>query len=310
MTQPIVAATHIDAPGPEAFAFVEELAHELSTTQVDLPSFPAIVARIRRALADERMTTAGIARIVAAEPALATRVLLMANSTEALNFTGSRVSDLPAAVARLGMNTVRTASIAFAFEQMKKAEDFKAIATDMQLLWQRSILLAALSHVTARRLLPATAAAAMLAGLLHGVGKLYILSRAAKHPRLSAARAACQEIVHDWHASVAKALLESWEMPEDIVAAVYEFENPQRELRGSVQLTDVLAIASLLSAYQRSPERLEIDPQVLNSASRLKITRDDCEHILRDSQAEVAELLTMLGPLHAPAKPAATASRS
>jgi HD-like signal output (HDOD) protein len=308
MTQPIVAATHIDAPGPEAFDFVEELAHELSTTQVDLPSFPAIVARIRRALADERMTAAGMARIVAAEPALATRVLLMANSAQALNFTGVRVTDLSAAIARLGLNTVRTASIAFAFDQLKKADEFKAIAADLQLLWQRSVLLAALSHVTARRLAPASAAAAMLAGLLHGVGKLYILSRAARHTQLFAARAACQGIVQDWHASVAKALLENWEMPEEIVAAVYEFENPQRELRGSAQLTDVLAIASLLTAYQRSPERLEIEPQVLNSASRLKVTRDDCEKILRDSQAEVAELLTMLGPLHAPVKPAASAA--
>jgi len=297
VSQPAPATASPQAQSPEAYEFVAELAAELGEGRIDLPSFPSIVARIRRALNDDRMTTAGIARIVAAEPALATRVLMMANSAESMNTSGGRVSDLPAAVARLGMNTVHSASIAFAFEQMKKAEDFQSIQADLAALWHRSVLLAAMSHVTALRVAPVNAGAAMLAGLLHGVGKLYILSRASLRPQLFQARIACQEIVNDWHATVAKSLLESWEMPEEIVAAVHEFENPEREQGEAVVLTDVLAIAALLVSYQRNPAQLEIDPQVVAAAERLDITRDDCEALLRESEAEVAELLTMLGPI-------------
>ncbi len=58
---------------------------------------------------------------------------------------------------------------------------------------------------------------ALLAGLLHGVGELYILTRANRHPALFADRPVYDTIVRDWHVSVAKALLENWEIAEDIV---------------------------------------------------------------------------------------------
>ncbi len=289
---PDVAAT------PDAYEFVQELATDLARGPIDLPSFPSIVASIRKALTDERLTTSGIARIVAAEPALAARVLMMANSAGSMSSAGKRAGDLPAAVSRIGEDTVRSASIAFAFEQMKKAEDFKPLQADLAALWRRSVLLAALGHVAALRFAPAKTGAATLAGLLHGVGKLYILERAARRPQLFAARRACQEIVNDWHATVAKALLESWEMPEEIVTAVHEFGNPERPQGDVASLTDLLVIADLLAAYRHSPERLEIEPQVMSAADRLNATREDCESVLRESQEEVAELLTMLGPLH------------
>jgi HD-like signal output (HDOD) protein len=292
---PSSPATSIPTPPPDAFAFVEELATELSAGTVELPSFPAVVARIHRALANENVTTEDVARLVSAEPAIATRVLMMANSAASLNPGNKRVTDLGTAIARLGMNTVRTASIAHAMEQMKKANTFKSIATELQLLWQRSVLLAALAHVTARRFAPVSAGEAMLAGLLHGVGRLYIISRASRHPQLFESKAAFQEIVNDWHASIAKALLESWGMPEDVVRAVAEFENPQREVRGAIALTDVLSIASLLAAHRGKPELLEIDEQSSAAAARLKVTAATGAELLEESRSEVATLLQLLG---------------
>ena len=50
------------------------------------------------------------------------------------------------------------------------------------------------------------------------------------------------------------------------------------------------SIAGLLAQYQRAPERLELDPQVISAASRLKVTRDDCELVLRESQAKTLAL--------------------
>ena len=46
------------APDPNAiaFQFVKELAEELSTGKVDLPSFPDIAVRVRGVLSDEKTT--------------------------------------------------------------------------------------------------------------------------------------------------------------------------------------------------------------------------------------------------------------
>jgi HD-like signal output (HDOD) protein len=282
------------AVNADAFAFVQELAEELSQAKIELPSFPDVVARIRRALSDESVSIAAVSRMVSAEPALATRILTMANSA-ALNLSGRQVTDLRTAIARMGFNLVRSASISFAFEQLRHAESLKGLEGDLDNLWRRSVLMAAMCHVVARRHTQLNPDGALLAGLLHGVGKLYILTRAKRHPRLFADQSAYQEIVRDWHANIAKALLECWDLAPDIVEAVHMFENAQREPRGPVNFTDVLAVGNLLAAYQDDPVLLEINVQALKPCARLKLERADCEAILRASQEEIAELQAALG---------------
>ena len=60
------------------FAFVTMLAGELSKGKVDLPSFPDVAQRVRKALQDEEVTADKIVRIVGAEPSLAARLIQLA----------------------------------------------------------------------------------------------------------------------------------------------------------------------------------------------------------------------------------------
>src|SRR5215218_1528836 len=97
---------------PEAFAFVQSLAAELSTGKVELPSFPDIAMRVRQVLSDDNVGPDKVVRVVGSEPALAARLLQLANSA-AMNFSGKAVTDLRTAVNRMGFNMVRSAAIAF-----------------------------------------------------------------------------------------------------------------------------------------------------------------------------------------------------
>ena len=54
--------------------------------------------------------------------------------------------------------------------------------------------------------------------------------------------------MRDWHTNVAKALLENWQVADEIVDAVSGHEDMDREVRGPVTLTDVLSLATLLRA--------------------------------------------------------------
>ena len=103
---------------PDAFAFVTELASELSWGKIDLPGIPDIALRVRKALEDENVTTEQIERIVGSEPVLAGRLVQLAN-TAALNVTGRRVTDLRMAIARSGFAMVRTTAIAYAISQLR-----------------------------------------------------------------------------------------------------------------------------------------------------------------------------------------------
>ncbi|MCC6171260.1 MAG: HDOD domain-containing protein [Gammaproteobacteria bacterium] len=278
----------------EAFEFVKALAGELSSGTVGIPSFPDVALRVQRLLADESTSAERIVRVLGAEPALAARILSMANSA-ALNPSGQRITDLRAAVTRMGFDMLRSAAIAFAMAQVQAAEQYRAIEKPLKAIWRRSVEVASLCRVIARRHDELSGDAALLAGLLHGVGKLYILTRAARHPRLFADQASFQSIVRDWHADITKALLESWKIDDELIEAVHGFEDPERVGRGPLSLGDVLAVADLLASLRNEPDLLELRLAECYSAARLGVDTTTLPQVLNDCNAEMNALKEALG---------------
>ena len=278
---------------PEAFAFVTELASELSWGTIDLPGMPDIAMRVRRALENENVSTEQIERIVGAEPVLAGRILQIANSA-ALNVTGSKVTDLRMAIARSGFAMVRTTAIAYAISQLRNQKELKGLEKPLAALWKRSTLVAAMCRALAPRISRTNPDAAMLAGLLHGVGELYILTRSKQHEKLFNDEAAYRTIIRDWHATVATAILENWGLDETIVEAVGGFENFERDRRGPIDTTDVLTVSYLLAAYHEHPESLELNMNDVAVCRRLQLKLEDYEALLRESRAEVNALRDLL----------------
>jgi len=277
-----------------AFAFVQELAAELNGGAVELPSFPDIALRVRQVLADDSVSTEQVVRVINSEPALAAQLLRISNSRP-LNGSGKAHTDLRTAVARMGFNMVRSAAIGFAMAQLKKVEGLKGLEQPLEQLWQRSAAVAAMSYVVARRHSRVNADTAMLAGMLHGIGRLYIITRSAKHPQLFSDPASLNEIIRDWSAPVAKALLENWSMPAEIVTAVSEFEDHTREHDGPPDLTDVLTVSSLLAVYKQWPESIELNLQDVRACARMHMDLAAYERLITESENELDALRHALG---------------
>ncbi len=294
LNMPSNSAREREASGA-AFEFVRELATELSAGTVELPSFPKVAARVQKILAEDSSSAERVVRVLGAEPMLATRVLFMANSA-ALSPGGRPVSELKAAVTRLGFDALRAAVISYAMAQLRSASAFKGIERQLSALWQHSVVVAALCFVIARRTTRGNADTAMLAGLVHGVGKLYILTRAMRHPALFADTASYERIVEEWHGGIAKALLESWHMAEDIVAAVSAYSDASRELRGpAATLADLLEVAELLAAGGANAEQKEARLGALKAAQRLGIQPGSGRALIDESATELASLREALG---------------
>jgi HD-like signal output (HDOD) protein len=288
------AAASAATPRSAAFEFVRTLAQELSTGKVEIPSFPEVAARVQRVLSDENVTPDRIVRVIGAEPALAARILGMANSA-ALNPGSEPVADLRTAVVRMGFEMIRGTALTFALAQVRQAPQLRGLEKPMNQLWTRSVLLAALAQVVARRYSNLKPDTAMLAGLLHGIGKLYILTRATRHPALFGDTAAFDAIVTDWHANVARAVLENWGMSEELVEAVHQFDDPDREPRGLVCLTDVLAVAQLFALNFDQPAAAAQAAQENRYALRLQIGSGPFDAVFEEARAEVQALRRALG---------------
>ncbi len=280
--------------GDESFAFVQTLATELSSGKVELPGFPDIAARVQHVLADENVTADRVVKVVGAEPVLATQLLTIANSV-ALNPSGRQITDLRTAVARVGLNTVRTATIAYAVRLLRASPELKPIAHQLEALWHRNVLIASLCYVVARTRSRVNGDTALLTGMLHGVGRLCIMTRAVRHPSLFANPSTYHLIERDWHLSIAVELLTNWGVPSDIVAAVRDSEDYARESREGPTLTDVLMAANTIAVYAGQPEFLEARLHSVKAISHLGLTRAICEQITAESAQEIAALREALG---------------
>jgi HD-like signal output (HDOD) protein len=275
------------------FTFVQALAAELSKGDIELPGYPVVVARVQQMLNDDDVDIAKVVTAIGSEPAIASSIVRMANSA-ALNPRGVPAADLRAAITRVGLNTVRTATVSFAMSQVKKAPDLKGIEPQVDRLWQRSIWVASLSQAIARRLTRLNADAAMLAGLLQGIGKLYILARASRHQALFADEQAYRHVEQTWHVNIAVALIESWGFPADIVEAVRDSENVDEDARGPVSLSDVLMVAALLSDYAGTPETLRALVSASRPFQRLELDFEGCENFMTAAAEDVASLREVL----------------
>ncbi len=271
-----------------AFNLVRELAAALSAGTVSLPSYPQAAIRLQKMLAEGDSDTDRLVRVLGAEPVLAARVTTMAGSA-ALNPTGRKITDLRTAIVLLGFDELRTTAAAFAMVQIRQAGEYKSIEKPMAELWRESVGRAAMSYVVARETGTSRPDTAMLAGLLSGIGKLYLLTQVNKHPDLFADEAAFHNLVRDWHASIAQALLESWQMAPEIVAAVRDWPAVDNDPRHTADLADVLAAADLLLSHGDNPELLQSLLVDSRPMQRLGL-KAGCGSLLADSAAELESL--------------------
>jgi len=270
------------------FDFVRSLAADLSRGHVDLPSFPEIAVKVRRVLADTKSSTEQVVRVVGSEPALAARLLRIANSAS-INRSGRAVTDLRTAINRIGYNMVRSASMSFAMNQIRQGSKLASLAPHLNELWERSTYVAAYAFVLARTCSRVNPDEAMLTGMMHGIGKLYILTRAADHPELFASQTALNDIIGEWYPGIGKAILENWDFSESMARAVGQ-EDFTRVDGDAPNLTDVVGVAVLMVSYGTNIAGLERELHDLPAAWRLGLTESKTLAVMQDSAAEITAL--------------------
>jgi HD-like signal output (HDOD) protein len=227
------------------FSFVEQLAQDLRDERLELPAFPEAVVRIQRVLQSPDTRTDDVVRILSSEPALAARLLRMANSAE-FRRADKNVTDLKTAVARMGFNIVRSVAVAFAMRQLRRKDTYTPTAQlQLEQAWEESLAASATCFVVAKRFTRLNPDQAMLTGLLHVLGRLYIIMRSKDTAELSEAE--MRQVVDGWHASIGKAILESWGLPEELQRAIEHQDELDSAQDGVVSMTDVLIAAKLLA---------------------------------------------------------------
>ena len=223
----------------------ERLAEDIREDRLELPGFPEAVLRVQRTIQSPDASAEDVVRVLSAEPALAARALQMANSAQ-FRRSGSEVTDLRTAVARLGFNLVRSLAVAYAIQQLRLRQAYSAsVKAELESAWRSSITVAAACYVIAKHCVGVNPDEALLAGLLHVLGRLYIVMRASgicDAPDAELAKTAAA-----YQGEIGKLILAGWELPEALQHAVLHQDNV--DYAGEAPgITDVLIAAKHLTA--------------------------------------------------------------
>jgi HD-like signal output (HDOD) protein len=272
----------------KALAFLQSLATEVSEGTIDLPCFPDVVIRISHALADPNTSSDQVVTFVGAEPRLAARVLQTANSA-AFNSSGKPLTDLRSAITRLGHQMVQGTAMSYAMQQMKNETSLRSIAQPLAELWNRSIAVASICRLVAMRT-KVPADEAFLTGLLHGIGNLYIMARAAGAPAGLGSEQSWMELIGGWQASIGKAVLLSWGFADEMCEAVGDQGDLDRRWKHEARLVDVLIASLILADALKTPEPRVIGTDGINAFLSIGVTPADCNAILADADAQIRKV--------------------
>lgn len=221
--------------------FYDELLADLEHNRLVLPTLPEVALKVREVVDDPDSSIGDLVKTIVSDPALSARLIQVANSP--LMRAGRKIESVDAAVSRLGMRIVRDLATSMVMQQMFQAT---SDVTDKRLreLWEHSTEVAAICHALAGQFTKLNPEQALLAGLVHDIGAMPILTKAEDFPELLQDEKALDWVIRELHPRVGGAILRSWNFPPELVDVAEKHEDTGYN-SAATDFVDVVIVANL-----------------------------------------------------------------
>lgn len=275
-----------DALKAQRFQMLEDIARELSSDSLLFPTCFDAALKLRKELQNPGLSVSRIARVVALDPLIASRLTHLASSA-LYSPDGTPARDLQTAVQRLGVEMVRTTALGVAMGQMLRAKDMVLFSDISRSLWGHSIRAAAASCLLARENGRISPDQAMLAGLVHDLGAFYMLYRAAQYEELRMRPETVKYLILQWHESIGVSLLDALGLPEEIVNATIDHDQPRPLPETMRTLADVVFIGNILAGTHLEWFQEDADPE----SGQMGEVRQRFAELLPQIESDTQEML-------------------
>lgn len=267
------------------------IATDLSSGEIVFPTSVQVALKLRKALEDPECHVELAAKLIAAEPMLATRVVAVANSV-AYNRSGREITDVRTAVSRVGFSTLRSLVMGLLTRQLAagSSESTKKLANQ---LWEHTAHVASLARALAKHVTKVDPETAMFAGIVHEIGGFYLLSCAEHKPELL--EGDFSEWIEAGEIEVGRAVLQKLSVPATVTEAIEGFWDGYLAMP-SVSLSDTLLLADELAPVP-SPLRQINQPEVsggLAAQIDMLVGEELLSTILKESEEEISTLISAL----------------
>ena len=98
------------------------------------------------------------------------------------------------------------------------------------------------------------------------------------------------ELVSGWHASIGKAVLQSWGFADEMCDAVGDQDDVERRWKHEAGLVDVLIASLVLADARMTPEPRVIGTAGINAFLSIGVTPADCTAILSEADEQIRQV--------------------
>lgn len=222
----------------------EEITCALKNDELVLPTLPEVALRVREAAQDPDIDINNLGEIIATDAALTARIIKVVNSP--LLRSPNSISDLGMAISRLGLVYTSNLALGLAMEQMFQATN-GTIDRLLRTVWARSTEVAGISHALCQFFTSLRPDQATLAGLVHQIGILPILTYAEeRNEQLLENETLLMKIIEYLHPHLGQRILQAWDFAPELIAVPYEYRNFSRD-SATVDYVDIVQVACLQS---------------------------------------------------------------
>lgn len=268
----------------------QDLIHAIEDDQLVLPTLPEVALRVREAAEDPNVSIPALCRVIGEDAALTARIIKVVNSP--LLRTSRDINDLQSAVGRLGINYTANLATGLAMEQMFQATT-DVVDRTLREVWTRSTEVAAISHVLCRhytRLMPDQAT---LAGLVHLIGVLPILTYAEEHGALLGDSITLNHVIERLHPRLGERILRAWQFPAALSAVPGDYLDFTRD-SPKADYVDIVQVAHLQSHLGSSHPCTALDWSSIPAFAKLGIDPAQLTEDNEDLSAAMEAAMTML----------------
>lgn len=266
--------------------FLNELISAISNDKLTLPTLPEVALKIREAVNDPDANSSMLADVIGQDAALAARIIKVANSP--LMRGAVVVDNLQLAITRMGIAFVRNLATGLAMEQMFQATH-DAVDRRLRESWQHSIEVASISHVLASNFTKLKPDQATLAGLVHEIGILPILTLAEENPKILEHEKILDKIITRLHGKVGRAILKAWEFPEELLGVPLGCTDFTRDISPNADYVDVVTVAKLQSYPEGENPYADLDTSTVPAFRKLGLSHEVDVHHVDELAVELEE---------------------
>ncbi|MFZ2318448.1 MAG: HDOD domain-containing protein [Pseudomonas sp.] len=268
----------------------QELIQAIDNDDLVLPTLPEVALKVREAAEDPNIGTPQLSKVIGNDAALTARIIKVVNSP--LLRTNKEITDLSMAINRLGINYTCNLATGLAMEQMFQATS-DVVDRKMREVWNKSTEIAGICHVLCKqftRLLPDQAT---LAGLVHMIGALPILTYAEDHNELLSDSISLNHVIEQIHPIIGDKILRTWEFPEQIAMVPSQYLDFSRD-SAKVDYVDIVQVATLQSYIGTEHPYTKLDWSQIPAFAKLGLDPSQDIHEDEDLNAAMEAAMSML----------------